>query len=894
MRGRVKAVLVLSLLLSLSSQAFADCTWTPRQSYPFRTTALDVSVDANFVWMATGYGVQLIEGTRVASSLPIPGSTRVVQADGRGYAYVGSGSRLYVVRRDNAKLTRVTSLAASGTINDIVLAGAYLFVATTNGIDHFDVNNAANPVKTSAAMHTSSPNVTSLSTSRNNLYAADGDTSLEVFSIVVPSLPQHTTTIETTLRATAVHATADSYLYVSDFFGQSTDIISGTSRIATLPYGLNAIAAGSQAQFAAGPDRTLRGLDLSSPTRPIELFEEQLAGTEGTDNVIHDLERSGDMLYVAAGDIGLVVLDVASIAKPFPLASYTSGATTGVRALANKAWFSDVAGNVTEQKTDANGIALSVERSWNAGEAAVVRDLRDNGLLTTSGPKATIWALVANPPVAASTFTFADTIVNAVSGPQSVIALLPNGSLYVAFATQPTPKKINVPPTSLLARSGSAIAAAEIRESGDTVLHYWANGDVTAEPRHFNVSGAATGNIALDATRAALFTFNGINVIDLATGAVRVIAGSTNFVPRQLAFAGNDLLALDSRRLAVYADARTLLREQPLPADASALDVSGTIALLATNEGVAASRYAAKLPSALIPFANSYYTTVVAATERIGLFSRNALDVFALTPADGLRLTASIRAPGAIDVAATDQAFFTLSANGTVSAWSHEGVLLNERVLSEGSDAQPLSIHGVRNAVWLSLSTGCTTGGCIKKTLVLDPSSLATTATLSGAIRDLSVIGPRAFVLFDQPDEMRVYAIDNDLHPVQTAAAPRPPSATSISYASDRVYVLGDKLYSFAADTLAPAGDRLTAKTPDAAQRIRISETCAILTGRAEAPELYSTATWTAASSFEVPSNVRSIALDANGHVFLLTAHSLEIWSNVPAAGAPSRRRSVR
>ncbi|HYO76282.1 MAG TPA: hypothetical protein VE010_07455, partial [Thermoanaerobaculia bacterium] len=65
MCGRVKAVLFLLLLYSSLS---ADCNWTPRRSAQFRTTALDLSIDGNFVWLATGYGVQLLEGTRVVDA----------------------------------------------------------------------------------------------------------------------------------------------------------------------------------------------------------------------------------------------------------------------------------------------------------------------------------------------------------------------------------------------------------------------------------------------------------------------------------------------------------------------------------------------------------------------------------------------------------------------------------------------------------------------------------------------------------------------------------------------------------------------------------------------------------------------------------------------------------
>src|SRR5215210_3714591 len=192
MRGRVA---ILSLLFPLSSFLFslspatAQCSWTPRLSIPFRTTALDVSVDGPYLWLATGYGVQLLQndGTRMAGSVALPGATRVVRSDGRGTAYAGSGSRLHVLRGGANGVSVVRSVDAGGAINDILISGSYLFVATSNGLAHFDVIDPANPIRTSVVLSTSSPNVTSLAAAGTRLYAADGDTSLEVYTISIPS-----------------------------------------------------------------------------------------------------------------------------------------------------------------------------------------------------------------------------------------------------------------------------------------------------------------------------------------------------------------------------------------------------------------------------------------------------------------------------------------------------------------------------------------------------------------------------------------------------------------------------------------------------------------------------------------------------------------------------------
>jgi hypothetical protein len=148
--------------------------------------------------------------------------------------------------------------------------------------------------------------------------------------------------------------------------------------------------------------------------------------------------------------------------------------------------------------------------------------------------------------------------------------------------------------------------------------------------------------------------------------------------------------------------------------------------------------------------------------------------------------------------------------------------MMAQRTLAAGVDQQVLSIWSPGEAVWVSLTHGCTSGGCVRKTLVLDPETLAVTATLPGTVRDLFVSGTRAYALFDDPNEVRVYDLAAPLHPAQLAAIARPASATSIAYEGGRVHVLGDRLYTYAEGTLALITQRLTPVTPDDAQRLRM------------------------------------------------------------------------
>jgi hypothetical protein len=897
-RVRVKAVLLSILVLGSSSSAIADCSqWTARTSSQFRTTAYDLSADGNLLWLATGYGVQLLEDGSIVASIGLPGSTRVVRAYTGGIAYVGSGSSIYTLRRDGHEITILNTATVTGTVNDLEIVGSALFAATTTGIAHFDIGLPTAPFRTSIVLPSSAPNVTSLASAKNKLYAADGDATVEIYSVTIPALPQHIGTIESAPRASAVHATSDDTVFVSDRFGQTTDFFAGgTTLLARMPIVTTAFAAFSgQTHFVAGPNRTVRAIDFTSPSRIAEVYAADLSTTDGTVNFIHAMVRVGNTLYVAAGDIGLVELDVSTIARPYPFANYISGATTSVRVSADKAWFSTTAGRIVQQRIDPAGIASIEERAWDAEAGSVVRDFRNNGLLTTSGAKATLWSLVSATPAQATNVTFAEAISNAVISDTHLVALLADGSVWTTPSGQTTPTKINLPAMTLMARAGSAIALAEVRETErTTVIRYYPTGDLTAVPREFTIAGAAAGSIALDATRAAVFTFNGISVIDIATGNVRVIAGSDLIIPRQLTFSGDDLLVMDSLRLLVYDDAQTLLRNHPLPSDAVAFDAAPSFAAIATVDGIAVVRYLAETPLPETPFTSSFYSKLAVASGRAYLFDDDGIDVLSATAPGSPQYIATIPATGTIDLAADDTALFTLSGNGTVTAYSRAGVAFAQTNIREGFNSQLLAIRTAGNSVWVSQAVNCTVQGCgERKTFVLDPTTLNVTATMTGSITDVTVVGTRAYALFSFPDEMRVLNVADPQHPSPIVTAPAVAFASSIAYSAGKVYVLAGKVFGYSESTLTLVEEHLTAVTPNAAHRIRIDGTCALVSRDANAPIGFDLPAWTpSTSTFVLPSNLRSFGVQP-GLLIFLTEHSLELAYPTPT-GKPPRRRAVR
>ncbi len=894
MCGRVTLVsLFLSLLLT--SPAVSQCSWTPGYSGQFRTSALDVSTAGDgYLWLATGYGIQLFDlstpaSHRLVDSIAVPGITRVVHAAAGGVTYAGSGANLLVLRREASRISIVRSIDAGGTVQDIV-ANSNLFVATSKGIAHYDLIDVTNPTRTNVVLPSTSLSVTSLAVAGTTLYAADGDTTIQMYSITNPSLPQGTGTLESLPRTSAVHF-AGGFLFASDQFGQATDVFSGATRLARITRGATAFAAGSgNVRFMSGPDRTLRVSDLSIPDRPIDILETSLPATDGTDNLIHAMTVSGSTLYVAAGDIGLVVLDAGALSAPYPVAAYSTGATTSVVAVPGRAWFTLPSGTISQQKIDPTGISLLTERSWEAGAGTKVQEVSGDTLLTSNGNQTRIWSLTPQTPAAGPTATFPAAVRTAMLRGSGVLALLEDGTVWNA---SPTPQQTALPKTTAMARFGSALAFLEAKDNGTTVLHYYATGDFNAQPGRTTISGLPIGGLALDATHAAVFTFNGVSIIDVATSTAHVVPGSAAAIPLQMAFAGGDLLILTSSELFVFDDAATLARRTRLPAGAIAMAAATPQVVMATQQGRLVSTYLAALPAAAFAISNSFYRDAAAGTSSLVLSSPARIDLFSTAFGNAPHFTRTIPASGVIGSTASGSFLYTLTASGALTVWSRAGAQTAQKIFSEGNDATPLSVDAVGGAIWVAYSKGCLAGSCRKETYVLDPLSLIVTSTINGQAVDAAVSGKRAYVLFDFPDEMRVLDLNDPLHPLQLASAAASASARSIAHTANKVVVLGDRIETYSDTTLAPAGMFLTPVTATSANRVRIDGNCGVLSGRAFNPELYDVRTWTPLPlPAEMPSGIRTFLMQT-GKLTFLTDHSIEVWN----AGAPvpaPRRRGVR
>jgi len=871
----------------------------------FRSTALDLAVDGNDLWVATSYGLALydrsIDPPAFVASIAIPGTTRVVRL-ANGNAYAGSGSSVAVVRKSGRTLQLVQTVD-TGVVNDMVANGTDLYVATSTGLLDLPIFALGSPGP-QRVLPTSSPTVYSLTLINSSLYVADGDASVEVINISIPSLPQSSGALTSSIaRPTSVRG-ASGKLFVSD--GRQSELWTGVgssmTKVASYSFGASSVAPlTTDVVFLAGTDRTIRAFDLSLALTPVGTFVASIPVIGGSVNRVGALAFAANRLYAAAGDSGLLTYDATSFPAPFPLHAYSTGASTSIANTPDHVYVGNTAGGIMEFGESANG-TLTKQRSWDGSRTDVVLDGGDGWLISSSGATMNLWSTKTSGAISTpiSTATFRASVTDAVLVGLTAYAVLADRTLWSADLSlaSPTPAQIavNASPTSI-ARSGGAIAVADPRDDGTTTVVYFA--DPKGAPASINVPGVTTTAVALNGSTAAVFTFRGITLIDFATKTTTAVPQSSGSLARALAVSASSILDLTSSTLDVYdRTAQRMTAQFVLPSTPSQLNYNPdlNVAAIATADGITSIALGVqnKLPSLLaVPNPNAFFKKVIATPNRVLLSDQNGTVEIYTT---ALHHTGTIHAPGMVDVAANASGTYILFGNRTIGGYSIDGVPLRQTSINDTSDSQALSINTAGNAVWVSYSRGCLTATCEKRTNVYD-ASLNQTVTFSGAVVDIDVLGNRAYAIVDLPAEVRTYDISNPLLPAQIAshAAEGVLPETGITVSGTTLYVLGEKMYTYDAATLTKTGEQFSSFTPDPVnglsavdQHIRADGTCGVMTGRSFGAMLLSFNSTIESPPFGSPSAARFVARQP-GVFYILTDHSLEIWSTSPMPSLPRR-----
>ncbi|HWW61057.1 MAG TPA: hypothetical protein VN181_06810, partial [Thermoanaerobaculia bacterium] len=615
-------------------------------------------------------------------------------------------------------------------------------------------------------------------------------------------------------------------------------------------------------------------------------------------NRISSMQLASSRLYVAAGDIGLLSFDTSRFIKPYPVRGYNLGATTTAVVSGNNAFVAKSAGGIQETSISSTG-ALSAARAFSSSNT-LAHDVANNFIVTSNSNLLTYTTLFSTSPTTLWVSALSKPITASVLVGNKAYALLNDGTVWSFDVAEAAPGATLVnlggAKIALMKRSGSSVVLAENREDGTTFIRNYANGDLTLAPLTASVPGSATA-LAMSGNRVAVFTFRGINLITFPSGEVTVLPDSNAAIARALAFDATNLLELTEDALELWSlTSMQRVRTIAISAEGIDLAVSGQqVAVIATTDGVTSVAYGAssRQPELIARTnGNLFYKKVAASSSRIYLFDNNGIDIYLTSTSRAPRYVNAVRTNGIIDIAASDSGLFTLSGNGLVSAYSPDGYLVAQTTISEGIDSQPLAIAAASRGVWVSISKGCITGGCEKKTFILDAATLATAMTVTGGVIDLATQGNRAYAIFDQPAEVRVYDLANDpLRPVQTATRASEGSPKSIAATNNIVYVLGDVLRPYN-ENLTPLATIDVAGSVDASEKVRIDGSCGVITGRTFDPLVAAVPAWSAGPTLRIPSTAKSIATQP-GRFVILTDTSIEIWAAVAGGGA-GRRHAAR
>lgn len=893
------AFLFLLVLLFPASSSADECDLTLAETREFRSTVRDLDLHVDRLWAAETYRVTSYSTTGgelvPAGTRAVAGMTGVVDAV-EGGAWVGSSSTLFFFDLD---MNVIHSVFLDAEINDILQQGEYLYVATT-GRSVLQLI-AAQPGLLPRLMETSTGSASSVAFRNGTLYAADGDSTIEAFSLTIPSLPQKIGSIPSFPQTNRIHFDGDRLIASN---GRQTEIFSGSgaqmNRIGVLEEGSSSwVRLNPGVAVSSGLDTTLRAFDVSSASRPVKTWETRLPASGGSLNRIGSLAADSWYLYVAAGDLGIVRVDVESFHAPYLLRTVPAAGPSSIALGSDEVYVGFPGAGVQAWELSSTG-SLVVQRTVVTG-SPVIRDYRDGSLLLSAGGEAFVIDAKTGEKTASVTIGFGAT--DAELADSGAWILGSDGTVsrasFESGAVSPV-DLAGIPISWIDARDG-VLAAAGLNEAGSTVVFLVRDGE---QPASMTIDGAATSGVAVDGSgRVALVTFRGLSVVDVAAGTEIVTPRGRGFAT-SLVWLGDEIVISDGSGYEIRGPGGEVRRTIEVSGGGRSLSASesGAFAGAISNQAVtiiSGSVSAGSPGEVIVDRSNLFYDRLATGEGFILLGEPEAVERINFI---GQRLAPSGRAHAsagdAVELTPYRDGWCELLSDGTIACRGASGATFMERKLDEGADSSFLGIRRIGGLFWVTVSKGCLSTGCVTVSVLLDD-QLMKVGEIGGGIRDSVVSGGRGWILTSAPRSVLALDISNPSGPVVAASMPVESSATAIAHhESGTLYVLSSEgaiamndtsLLQVGAVPLPTAGGSLSAQT------FAISGECAFVigrTGRLEVFRIDSPLDWGSYSSTEFPASPVDLVVEGEP-IFVLTTHSVEVlFSGEPPP--PVRRPGAR
>lgn len=891
---------ILFLLTLPSSAATLHHTF----SEAYRRPALDVATSGEQLWIADGYGVTVASrGTPPIplDSLTLPGSTTLLAPDGSDM-WIASDRTLYRARWDGRQVVILSTVDAGEPVYDLTVVRNHLFLATPSGLVRIDpaVPGSRNILPTTSGA------AVSLASDGNTLVVADGDDTVDIFSVEIPALTQKigvaTLSILGANRVHVVHGD----LLVSN--GRDSQIFDGLrppfQSLGVLRVGaLSASTTTPGLVLTAGQDTTVRMVDLRfSAGRPAVVFEERLSPSSGTLNRIFRIRADQNSVYLAAGDLGLLSYDLVGFGSPFPLVrSFVSGANR-VEDLGNGQVVATGGGEPPRLYTvESSGSLREVTRWSDLAGVSVLEHVAEVAVVAEAGTV----RLVRPSGSVTGQFQFGAAVTSAAVLDGTIWVTLGDRTLWKVNAAGGTPEKVDIPGAnpSFIERGAGRLILGSLNDDGTTTIHE-VDRVSPSQSRSVRVQGLATSGAAVGESTVAMASFRGLSLLDLGTGTEKLVPMGEGVVPRDLVAAGSEIVVLAADRVQRRRiDNGTLVEELDLLSEGLALGadsgarvlVAATDAIYTLQSGGASTQ--PRLHEAINPA--SFYEELEGRNDRIHLVEGDRV-VSRVVQNRGLaafEIETEI-AGDLVDLAATDVGFCGLDSRGEVSCFDSAGRVAGIGSIPALDDATFLSIHWSRGSLFVSLLEGCLGEGCRKRTAVarLSGSQVAVQGEIPGEIVTLADSGDRIVMITDFPDEVRLYRATSSI-PELVTARPRLTELYDVAIRGEIVYMVGETVVALSAPSLAELGTVLGAFTPGSGtsaqdQRIALVGDRVVLSGRPPGLAVYSVqspTSWVLEESFVFAGPVREM-VEGPGGLVLRTDYSLELLSTEPA---PARRRTI-